>query len=183
MKKYARCRVIISELCFFSFEVIFLSQFSCQWHREIVCTLLIPPTNILLAGGACKPGQQPSMFAAPDLFKVLNNLTDGYLKPWANRAWLQEITAHSENYRKLISTYESKASQDENRRGMTTLIIDHVGAAVSAQNKPSFKAAIRTHFSSRGADVCLYFSYFPSRLICLFKLVWIIQTFQHTQPG
>lgn len=64
-----------------------------------------------------------------------------------------------------------KTSQDENRRGATTLIMDHVAAAASAQNKPSFKAAIGAHFSSQGADVCLYFSYFPSGLICLFKLV------------
>lgn len=165
------------------FEAVFLPPFFCLWHREMMSTFLIPPTNLLLAQWFFQPGQQPSMCTTPDLFKLLNNLTDGYLKPWANRTCLPEITAHSENYRKLISTYERKASRDENRRGTTTLIVDHVGAAVSAQNKSSFKPAIAAHFSSQGADVCLCFSYFPSGLICLFKLVCSIQTFQHTEPG
>lgn len=70
-------------------------------------------------------------------FTLLKISQMGISKPRGNRTRPTEITAHSDNYRKSISTEERKASQDGNGRGTATFIIDHVLWVLPCHHKTS----------------------------------------------
>lgn len=66
----------------------------------MLSTFLILPTNLFLAQWCFQPVEHRT------LFKLQNNLTDGYLQTlqWANRNWTRDATGPLENWGKFICT-------------------------------------------------------------------------------
>lgn len=116
-------------------------EYSYQ-HREMLSTFLILPTNLFLARWRFQPVEHRT------LFKLQNNLTDGYLQTlqWANRNRVRDATSPLENWSKFVcANWRRKEEQKnvheiKNRHGAPTFVMDHNGGAVAAQYKSPFTA-------------------------------------------
>lgn len=94
-----------------------------------------------------------------------------HLKPGCKKLQLNVKTGKNES--SLLKKREGR----EREKKEAGLWDKNRGDIMSAQKAAKFSGR-DVHCSNQGADVCLHLSHFPSWLICLFKSVWSVQTFQ-----